>query len=187
MIRVLVASQSAGARARLEALLRAQPGIELAAGADDADAIVLDWDRGEEPELPAAPVIVLARDAAITREALRGGARAVLPREAGPEELVAAIQAAAGGLVALAPEAVEALLAQGPRTAAAPTAEELTPREIEVLRLLAEGDANKEIAWRLGISEHTVKFHVASILGKLGAASRTEAVTAGIRRGLILL
>ena len=65
--------------------------------------------------------------------------------------------------------------------------EPLTPRESEVLQMLASGLANKEIATRLAISEHTVKFHVASILGKLGAASRTEAVTLGIRRGLVLL
>jgi two-component system, NarL family, response regulator YdfI len=66
-------------------------------------------------------------------------------------------------------------------------AEELTPREIKVLQMLANGWANKEIAARLSISEHTVKFHVASIVGKLGAASRTEAVALGIRRGIVLL
>jgi NarL family two-component system response regulator YdfI len=65
--------------------------------------------------------------------------------------------------------------------------EPLTPREIEILQMLASGLANKEIAARLSISEHTVKFHVASILGKLGAGSRTEAVTLGIRHGLVLL
>jgi DNA-binding NarL/FixJ family response regulator len=63
----------------------------------------------------------------------------------------------------------------------------LTARELEVLRMMAEGAPNKIIAWRLGISEHTVKFHVASILSRLGASSRTEAVTIGIRRGLVLL
>jgi len=63
----------------------------------------------------------------------------------------------------------------------------LTPRELEVLRMMAEGAANKNIAWKLGISEHTAKFHVASILTKLNASTRTEAVTMGIRRGLILL
>jgi DNA-binding NarL/FixJ family response regulator len=66
-------------------------------------------------------------------------------------------------------------------------AEPLTPRESEVLQMLASGFANKTIAARLKISEHTVKFHVASILGKLGAGSRTEAVSLGIRRGLVLL
>ena len=65
--------------------------------------------------------------------------------------------------------------------------EPLTPREVEVLRLLASGIANKQIADCLGISDNTVKFHVAAILGKLGAASRTEAVAIGIRDGLILL
>jgi DNA-binding NarL/FixJ family response regulator len=65
--------------------------------------------------------------------------------------------------------------------------EELTPREIEVLRMMAEGLANKEIATRLGISDHTVKFHISSILAKIGASTRTEAVTLGIRMGLILL
>ena len=65
--------------------------------------------------------------------------------------------------------------------------EALTPRELEVLRLLAAGLGNKGIAARLEISEHTVKFHVASILGKLGVSSRTEAVTVGIRRGLIMI
>jgi DNA-binding NarL/FixJ family response regulator len=66
-------------------------------------------------------------------------------------------------------------------------AEPLTPRENEVLQMLASGLGNKEIAAKMEISEHTVKFHVASILGKLGAASRTEAVSLGIRRGLVLL
>ena len=65
--------------------------------------------------------------------------------------------------------------------------EELTPREVEVLSLLSEGIPNKTIARRLGISEHTVKFHVGSVLSKLGASSRTEAVTIAARRGLILL
>ena len=64
--------------------------------------------------------------------------------------------------------------------------EALTPRESEVLQMLASGLGNKEIAAKLAISEHTVKFHVASILGKLGASSRTEAVSLGIRRGLVL-
>jgi DNA-binding NarL/FixJ family response regulator len=66
-------------------------------------------------------------------------------------------------------------------------AEPLTPREAEVLGMLAEGHSNKSIAHRLGISEHTVKFHVTSIMGKLNAGSRTEAVTQGIRQGLIML
>jgi DNA-binding NarL/FixJ family response regulator len=70
---------------------------------------------------------------------------------------------------------------------AAGEAATLTARELEVLRMLAEGAANKTIAWKLEISEHTVKFHVAQILAKLNAGTRTEAVTVGIRKGLILV
>ena len=65
--------------------------------------------------------------------------------------------------------------------------ESLTPREVEVLELLAEGRSNKSIAERLGISDQTVKFHVASILSKLGASNRTEAVRLAVRRGVIAL
>jgi len=68
-----------------------------------------------------------------------------------------------------------------------PSDQTLTPREIEVLRMVAEGLGNKEIASRLGISDHTVKFHISSIFAKLGASSRTEAVTVGIRQGLIMV
>jgi DNA-binding CsgD family transcriptional regulator len=85
---------------------------------------------------------------------------------------------------------IDSVLSALPSTArdlpAAPQ-QALTPREIEVLAMLADGVGNKTIAWRLGISEHTVKFHVGSILAKLNASSRTEAVTLGIRQGLIML
>ena len=106
--------------------------------------------------------------------------------------IVAAITAAASGLTALDRSlALEALtgLARG-RTEAEPISEQeepLTAREREVLQLLAQGIPNKQIAQRLGISEHTVKFHVSAIMTKLGAASRTEAVTTAARRGLLLL
>ncbi len=195
MIRVLVVSRSAVARAGYQALLASQgfePRAEPELGATpDADVIVLDWERPEAPELPEAPVpvVLLAgmNDGARLREALRSGIQAVLPREVSAEELASAVRAVAAGLVALPPEAIETLLAAPARPAVLASAEDLTAREVEVLRLLAEGDANKEIAYKLGLSEHTVKFHVASILAKLGASSRTEAVTLGLRRGLILL
>lgn len=154
----------------------------------------------DEPGSSPGVIVVLA-DPSFTNELLRRGARAVLPRESAAEEIIAAVLAASAGLVALAPEAIDSLLAGGGAYGArdltshpgstdssdglAP--ETLTPRELEVLAMLAEGVGNKEIAARLHISEHTVKFHVASILGKLGASSRTEAVSRGIRRGLILL
>jgi len=122
-------------------------------------------------------------------EALRAGVRAVLPSEMSPGQLIAALEAAAAGLVVMHPSEVDAIFptAELSSRPLADLAEELTPRENEVLQMLANGLANKEIATRLSISEHTVKFHVASILGKLGAGSRTEAVSLGIRRGIVLL
>jgi DNA-binding NarL/FixJ family response regulator len=104
------------------------------------------------------------------------------------DEILPAIQAAYAGLVLLDPEVTQNLVARvQPRNGLTAAPEDLTPREIEVLRKLAEGFGNREMASRLGISDHTVKFHVSSILEKLGAATRTEAVTLGIRMGLILL
>jgi two-component system, NarL family, response regulator YdfI len=121
--------------------------------------------------------------------ALRAGVRAVLPREVTPEQLSAALEAAAAGLVVVHPSEVNAVL-PAPAALSLPIRdlpEPLTPREREVLQMISAGLGNKEIAGRLSISEHTVKFHVASILGKLGAATRTEAVSIGIRHGLVLL
>jgi DNA-binding NarL/FixJ family response regulator len=132
------------------------------------------------------PPVVLIRpilDGADLRRAWRAGFRAVLPQDCSSAELIAAIEAAAAGLIVLRVQDMEALPGEVKRTEAVP----LTPREIEVLELVADGLGNKEISFRLGISEHTVKFHVNSILGKLNAATRAEAVAVGIREGLILL
>jgi two-component system, NarL family, response regulator YdfI len=161
----------------------------------------VDVDRGGEEALPrlamlsraggAPALVVLSGEGGLTpAAALRLGARALLPHEAETDEIVAAVRAAAAGLVVLSPAAVESILPHLPAASqdgGATHGEELTPREIEVLSMLAEGAGNKLIARRLGISEHTVKFHVGSILGKLNASSRTEAVTIGIRQGLILV
>ncbi len=124
-----------------------------------------------------------------TAEALRSGIRAVLPSDVSPEQLRAALEATAAGLVVMHPREASAALPAPAATAAPPRElpEPLTRRESEVLQMLAGGLANKEIAARLSISDHTVKFHVASILGKLGASTRTEAVSIGIRQGLVLL
>ena len=115
---------------------------------------------------------------------MRPGIRGLLPRTASESEIVAAVSAVAAGLVAVHPlflaTVTTALRAEAPELD-----EPLTPREIDVLRLLTEGVGNKEIAHRLHISEHTVKFHVASLLDKLHAASRTEAVSIGLRAGLV--
>jgi len=180
--------------------------LVLLAGSDSPelpDVIVLD--SGPESHLPfpmlleqrpsrdAAPLVVLLEDldGEAGARALRAGARAVLPRSAAPEEIRAAVRAAATGLASLPAAVAEALLdGTSPDGAGAPvdTGDRiLTPREREILTLLGEGLVNKEIAVRLGISEHTVKTHLAAIYEKLEASNRAEAVATGLRRGLIML
>ncbi len=144
----------------------------------------------QQPGNPAFILLTdsLAQDAIL--EALRVGVHAVLPRSATTDEIVAAIVAAAAGLVVLNSDVLEFLLSSAPthnRQLSPAPIQTLTVREIEVLDLLAEGQGNKAIAKRLGISEHTVKFHISSIFTKLNAQSRTEAVTLGARLGLIFL
>ncbi|MCX7707512.1 MAG: response regulator transcription factor, partial [Anaerolineae bacterium] len=161
------------------------------------------WDLGWDPgpalgrlaeqwdELP--PVVALAPDASTATAAWQAGARGLLRRDLAPEQLVAALTAVAEGLAVIEPTFASSLWLQserspfGPDTETPSPIEPLTPRELEVLRLMAEGLPNKTIARRLGISEHTVKFHVNAILGKLGVAGRTEAVVRATRLGLILL
>ncbi len=122
------------------------------------------------------------------RKALQARVNAVLSRDVIGEELRLAILAADAGLVLLHPSSAQSL-SQGLAPIADPPVpvEALTAREQQVLRLVSEGLGNKEIATRLNISGHTVKFHISSVLGKLGATSRTEAVSQGIRRGLIAI
>ena len=136
-------------------------------------------------------------------EALREGvAWAGLRRSASSDEIMAAVEAVSAGLVALDAESFGALLStrnpageelssaqpeEGSLPAVAPEIDALTPREREVLEMLASGLSNKEIAWRMKISEHTVKFHVASIFAKLDVSTRTEAVMQGIRKGLVMM
>lgn len=137
------------------------------------------------------PVAVLAEDpdASSLAEMLGYGVLAILDASAEPERIRAALEAAALGLVLLDSRFSRLLAGRVPRTAEGPEAEAetLTARELEVLRLLAGGLGNREIASHLHVSEHTIKFHVSSILSKLGASSRTEAVTSGIRKGWIPL
>jgi DNA-binding NarL/FixJ family response regulator len=212
VIRVFIVAASPLARAGLENLLVAR-GVEVAgavAGIDTlvsqlsdlaVDTILID-SNGEsfEPLMDSVIASGLASDVSVVllgeapspgvfSEALRAGISAVLPSDISPDQLVAALQAAASGLVVFHPAQFQfaAPAASAASRALSELAEPLTPRESEVLQMLASGLGNKEIGVKLGISEHTVKFHVASILGKLGAASRTEAVSLGIRRGLVLL
>jgi two-component system, NarL family, response regulator YdfI len=136
-------------------------------------------------------------------DALRSGVVwAILQRTASSDEIIAAVEAVSAGLVALDAETFAALLSQhnsaiddlssarpgeGSLDIDVPEIDALTPREREVLEMLAEGLSNKEIAWRMRISEHTVKFHVASIFAKLDVSTRTEAVMRGIRKGLVMM
>ena len=179
MIRVHIETASEVTRAGLETLLRGHSEIELVSSAADADVILCD----EVPEFSdlgaaAAPVVVLT-DELPAQPAWRSGVRAMLPRDAASAQIVAAIYAASAGLIVLPAEDTMAL----PPTPTGQPAEPLTPRELEVLDMLAEGLSNKLIAHKLGISEHTAKFHVNSILAKLNAGTRTEAVMRGVRLG----
>ncbi|HEV7994335.1 MAG TPA: response regulator transcription factor [Gemmatimonadaceae bacterium] len=161
-----------------------QPGAELVAS-DESD---LDTSaRG-----PATMMLLDRVDAAIAQDAYAAGASAVLAIDAAADELRAALRAVAAGLVVL-PAGVSAELLGGTHRVVsdadptgAPSAS-LTSREREVLALLAQGLANKVIAARLGITEHTVKTHVAAVYQKLDARNRAEVLVAAARRGLVML
>ena len=217
---VLIVAASPLARAGLKNLLKGR-GVEVVGTAASLDALrdqpsdaapdvaLLDA-TGEalEPILESLAESAVAEDCCVllvtdslspvaSTLAFRAGIRAILPSDVSAEQLDAALQAAASGLLVLhpanAPTNFGAARAHARSTATIPSpsvegfVEALTPRESEVLQMLAAGLGNKEIAGKLGISDHTVKFHVASILGKLGVSSRTEAVSFAIRRGLVLL
>jgi DNA-binding NarL/FixJ family response regulator len=193
---VLVVSADPLARAGLTALVGARADLDLAgecgpgeapARSGAADALL--WDVGaDEAEglaeaAVAVPVVALAGDEQQAGAALRAGARGVIGRGASPQAIAAALHAAVQGLSVVDPVVGGALLRPpGPAVGMEP----LTPREREVLGLLAEGLGNKQIAARLGISDHTAKFHVNAILGKLGAESRAEAIVLAARAGLVV-
>jgi len=197
VIRLAIAASSAVVRAGLEALLSATPGWEVIASSPDAshleslrpDVLVAALPFSELPgAMPAIVLLTSDGQPEWTAEAIRSGVRALLPRDAPAAAILAAVEAAANGLAVIDPQELESLLGSpAPVEAADNGGAPLTPREMEVLRMMADGAANKEIAWKLAISEHTVKFHVASVMSKLHASSRTEAVTRGLRRGLILM
>jgi len=131
------------------------------------------------------PVMALLADprGAWTRERRRAGVHAVMPRDATGEELTAALRALRSGLVVLHPDALSVAPAASSLDTGGDRA--LTSREREIVEMMAEGLGNRVIARRLAISRHTVKFHVTSILAKLRARSRTEAVVTAVRRGLL--
>src|SRR6202034_1001012 len=204
-IRVPVAATSAVRRVGLESIVRSHLDFQLAGSfgsvanlvsfshGTELDVIVIDSDSLldllHEPISDTAIVLLTAvSDARSISRLLRNRVRAVLSRESDPDDVISAIYAAHDGLVLLSAPAAESLAAVYDDQALEvedELSEEITSRETDVLRLLAEGLVNKDIATRLRISEHTVKFHISSILDKLGASTRTEAVARGIRRGLI--
>lgn len=211
MIRVLVDAKSTVSRAGLESLVRGDSRFALV-GEGYRDGDVLRAFREYSPEVllldlasaalpqnlqpilhqPGAPAIVMLVANLVRselRHTLQAGVHAILLADSAPREIFSALEAAAAGLAVISPEVLDSLL---PVPADAlpddlPLGEPLTVRESEILSLLADGAGNKEIASRLHISEHTVKFHVSSILTKLGAATRTEAVSRGYKEGLIIL
>jgi two-component system, NarL family, response regulator YdfI len=207
--RVLIGASSEVVRAGLESLVATMPtfrvvgsfpvGVALAQFEElQPEILVLELESPEdesmllsiESGISALVILTDNTENSWVVETLRAGTRAILPRDATSEGIVAAIQATATGLVVLHPDGLHSVLSlifSREQTEPDPSDQMLTPREIEVLRMVAEGLGNKEIASRLGISDHTVKFHISSIFGKLGVSSRTEAVTVGIRHGLIMV
>lgn len=193
MISVLVAASSPVSRAGLKSMVEEMPQCVIAGStnalelADQARALRPDailWQIAPDEDasglraLQGQNTILLSSSASL--DLIRAGAHGVLPPDASADQIAIALQAAAAGLGVFSPQHLDSPVAQRVPSA-------LTARETEVLRMIAEGLANKEIAWRLGISEHTVKFHVSALLGKLGAGSRAEAISAGIRQGVIML
>ena len=210
MISVLVVAAYPTVRAGLRALVEAVDDCRLAGQAASSaeaaelaaelapDLVLVDagalpageWDglgalANEQAELGL--VVLVEPGAERFLPPLSRGRVGYLAREATPEAIMQAVRAVASGLVALDPRAVPGLVSGVPRLALGSAPEPLTARELEVLALLAQGLPNKQIAQRLVISEHTVKFHVGAILTKLGAGSRTEAVTLAARQGLLML
>lgn len=168
---------------------------ELESSRGETPDVVL-WDTGlrlpeaesrlEAPDL-GAPVLALVADEAAGEVALTAGARGLLFRDVEPAPLSAALLAVARGLTVFDPGLAELRATARPAEATQAGTDTLTPREREVLALLAEGLSNKAIADRLSISEHTAKFHVNAVLAKLGVQRRTEAVVRAARLGLVTL
>ncbi|MEP0865521.1 response regulator transcription factor [Funiculus sociatus GB2-A5] len=212
VIAVMVSASNSIVRAGLESIIHASQLLEIVGSSSSfaiqeklveelqPDVVLLEWsipdDAAEEKILalgalsPALVILADNADDTWVESALQVGVQAILPLKATANEIVAAVVAAAAGLVVLHPDFLDSLLPRSEsftRRLPASPIQALTGREIEVLGMLALGMGNKSIAKRLSISEHTVKFHVSSIFQKLNASSRTEAVTLGVRLGLIML
>ncbi len=200
MIRVNVAAVSVAMRIGLREVLNNLPDVTVVAEAarpedlagEESDVLVLAAPAALGGIETTSAVLLLTDDRADAQElaALEIPAWGVLPVNASEDEIGAAVRALAEGLWVGAPALVRDLLARRPAQELDQSdliVQPLTGREIEILQLTAQGLANKQIAMKVGISEHTVKFHLSSIYAKLGVTSRTEAVRAGARRGLVVL
>ncbi len=204
LIQLGIAAPTPALRAGLRAMLQA-PSVEVAAEAGSLlllaarhaalDAVVvadesllLDLDDLDMAELGGA-LLVMSDQPAVAAALQAAGVRGwgVVHPDASPETLLAAVQAVAQGLVVLPPALVMLRLPRADLAVSDTSLQEsLTSREQEVLLLLSQGLPNKQIARELQISEHTVKFHVSSVYAKLGVSSRTEAISEGVRRGLVM-
>lgn len=209
MIRVVVLASALAVRVGLRALLAADRSIEVIAEASNLsslgdfaegiDLLVVESDSFSSREIkkryqdfdPLPAVLLLSDDIQTARQLTRLPLRAwgLIPLDASEEELVAAVHSLYEGLLVGDPMLMQPLFGPPIMVNDDDTIiiEELTARETEVLQWVARGLANKQIAKELGISGHTVKFHISSIFVKLGVNSRTEAVSSGARLGLIVL
>ena len=198
-------------RCSLEQLLRGDPAMTVVGVADNPSAMLrlidqnhvdavladsppreqlADW-RNRHADT-AFVVLIDGYSDEDSLDALRAGARGILPRSAERNEIAVAVKAVTNGLAVLPRELLPTLLNGGSEADELPDSNDavrtrLTPRELEILTAMADGASNKAIARRLGISFHTAKFHVAAILDKLNADSRTEAVMRAAQLGLVML
>ena len=202
MIRVMIVSPNSALRIGLRELLGRQPDIQITGEAVDLEGIhemeteVLVLASVSSARLLesriTSPILFLTDDVESVRAVLGSNVRAwgVLSPDATEDELAAAVRAVGEGLWVGAPSLVREMIRfSGRRESLGEESltEQLTAREKEVIQLMAQGLANKQIALSLSISEHTVKFHLSSLYSKLGISSRTEAIKRGIELGLISL
>jgi DNA-binding NarL/FixJ family response regulator len=204
LVSVAVLTEDPSYRVQICALLEQSRSIEVVAEhsgfeyllpfLETADVLVLALDEtGElmtmlaEREDPRPAVLLISDDPASVRLLSRMTSRAwgALSPGSSAEELANAVKSLGQGLLVGEPHLLLPLLNHRPEAADIPVRERLSPRELQILRLMAQGLANKQIAWELQISSNTVKFHTSSIYAKLGAASRAEAVVRGIELGFI--